>query len=61
MVEGAPDVLGTRSALEHLEQVRPEALRAERDPRHAGAAQEAGELRRHRLGVRLDRYLVRPG
>ena len=39
--ERAPDVVGPRAPLEHLEQPRLEALRAERDARHAAVAQSA--------------------
>ncbi len=56
-----PDVVGSRAPLEHLEQVRLEALGAERDARHAVLAEERGELGRHRLRVRLDRHLVGRG
>jgi len=58
-VHGAPDDLGRRATLEHPEQIRPEALRAERDPGHTGCTKHRGHLARHRLRVRLDRELVR--
>jgi hypothetical protein len=61
MVDGAPDVVGTRAPLEHREQVRPEALRSERDPRDAGGAQRARECGSDRLGVRLHRQLFSGG
>ena len=54
----APDVLGRRPTLQHLEQMRPERLRAERDAGDAVVAEEHGELGRDGLGVRLDRHLV---
>ena len=47
-------VLRPRPALERLEQVRLEALGAERDAVDAVLAQERGELRRDRLRIRLD-------
>ena len=53
-MEGAPDVVRSGNALEHLEQAGREGLRAERDARHAALAQERRELRRHGLRVRLD-------
>src|SRR5581483_745257 len=59
--ERAPYVRRLRTPLEHGEEVRAEALRAERDARHTCAAQRAGELRRHRLRVGLDRDLFRRG
>src|SRR5207237_2669217 len=60
MVEGAPDGLGTGAPLERLEEMGPEALRAERDAVHAGPPQKRRERRRHRLRVRLDCHLTRP-
>ena len=39
-LNGPPDVAGTGNALEHLEQLRPERLRAERDAIHAAFAQQ---------------------
>ena len=48
------DVLRARAPLEHLEQVRLEALRAERDAVDAVLAEQRGEARRDRLGVGLD-------
>ena len=56
-IDGAPDVVRSGNALEHLEQARLEALRAERDAVHAVAAQQRRELGRHRLRVRLDGHL----
>ena len=53
-MERAPDVIRAGTALQDVEQPRLEALRAERDARHTGLAQESRELRRHRLGVGLD-------
>ena len=43
--ERPPHVVGPRAPLEHLEQPWLEALRAERDARHAALAQQRGELR----------------
>ena len=57
-VDGASDVVRARPPVEHREQVRPEALRAQRDAVHAAFAQQPGQLRRHGLRVRLDRHLV---
>ena len=59
--DGASDVVGRSLALEHPEQVRLEALRAERDAGHAVRAQQGGDTLSHRLRVRLDRHLVRRG
>ena len=59
MMHGAPDVVRAGNALEHPQQLRPEGLGTERDARHAGNAQGAGQLRGHRLGVRLDGDLLR--
>ena len=56
---GAADVVGARTALEHLEQVGLEALRSERDPVDAVLAEQRRELRRDRLRVRLDGRLGR--
>jgi hypothetical protein len=50
-----------RAPLEHLEQVRLEALRTQRDTVDAVLAQECCELRGDGLRVRLDRHLVRCG
>src|SRR4051812_6444853 len=58
MVHGAPDVVRPGTALEHLEEARGERLRAERDPRDAGASQQRGQLLRDRLGIALDRHLL---
>ena len=57
-VHGAPDVVRRGTALEHREQVRPEALRAERDPIHATGNEELCELGRDRLRVRLHGQLL---
>ena len=59
MMHGASDVVRMGNTLEHLEQSRPERLRAERDAIHAGGVERAGELRRHRLRIRLDRHFLR--
>ena len=61
IVQGAPDVVRRRPPLEHVEELRLEALRAERDPVHAGLAKQPRERRRHRLRVRLDRDLAGSG
>ena len=53
-MNGAPDVVRTGNALEHLEQARCERLRSERDPRDAAFAQQRRQLGRDRLRVRLD-------
>ncbi len=58
-VHGASYVLGPRPPLERLEQVRLEALGAERDAVDAVLAQQRGQLGRDRLRVRLDRRLGR--
>ena len=50
---------GCAQPFERLEQVRLEALRAERDPVDAVLAQQRGEAGRHRLRVRLDRRFCR--
>ena len=57
-VHCASDVVRAGNALEHLEQRRPERLRAERDAVHAVLAEQRGELRRDGLRVRLDRQLA---
>ncbi len=59
MMHGASDVVRTGNTFEHLQELRSEALRAERHPRDPGAAQSNGKLGRHRLGIRLDRHLQR--
>ena len=59
MMHGAPDVVRTGNTLEHPQQLRPEGLGAERDTGHTRAAQGVRQLRRHRLGVRLDGHLLR--
>ncbi len=56
-MNGAPDVVRTGNALEHLEQPWCERLRPERDPGDAAFAQQRGQLRRDRLRVRLDGHL----
>ena len=57
----ATHVVGSRPPLENVEEVRLEALRPERDPRHAVAAEECGDLGSDRLGVGLDGDLLRFG
>ena len=52
-------VVGRRPPLQHLEQARLEALRAERDAVDSVLAQERGEGGRDRLRVRLDGQLLR--
>ena len=56
--EGPAHDLGGGPALENREQVRLEALRAERDSIDAVLAEQRRELGRHRLRIRLDRHLV---
>ena len=58
-MHGASDVVRLGNALEHREEPRPERLRAERDAVRRRRAQRRGELRRHRLGIRLDRHFFR--
>ena len=58
-VEGAADVVRAGAPLEHREQLRLEALRAERDAGDAGLAQRPGERGRDRLRVRLHGHLGR--
>ena len=53
------DVVRTGNALEHLQQLRPERLRTDRDAIHAAPAEERGQLGRDRLGVRLHGQLLR--
>ncbi len=53
------DVVRGRLPLERLEQMRPERLCAERDASHTRGTQRRHHLRRHRLGIRLDRQLTR--
>src|SRR6266498_984056 len=60
MVKGATVVVGTGAPLEHGKQPGIEALRPERDSRHAALPQKRGELGRHGLRVRLDSDLGRP-
>ncbi len=55
--DGGAHLRGARAALEHLEQVRLEALRPERDAVDAVLAEERCELRRDGLGVCLDGHL----
>ncbi len=57
-VDGTPDVVRAGPSLEHREEVRAEALGAERDAVHAAPPQQLGQLRGHRLRVCLDRHLV---
>jgi hypothetical protein len=59
MMHGASDVVRLGNALEHLEETRPERLRAERDTIRASGVERAGNLRRHSLRIRLDRHFVR--
>ena len=54
---GGADVLRARAPLERLEQVRLEALRAERDAVDPVLAEQRGEAGRDGLGVGLDRRL----
>src|SRR5204863_7160053 len=61
MMHGTPDVVRTRKALEHSEELRRERLRAERDPRRACASEERSQLARDRLRIALDRDLLRSG
>ena len=56
---GTPDIVRGRLALEHLEEPRLEALRAERDPRHAARSKVTRDIDRNRLRVRLDGDLLR--
>src|SRR6266511_4107494 len=58
MVERAPDGVRLGNTLEHLEQMRLEALHSERDAVDAAASQRTRKLRGHRLGIRLDRDLT---
>ena len=58
MVERAPDGFRTGLPLERFEEMRLEALGAERDARHAVAAEQRRELGGDGLGVRLDRDLA---
>ena len=57
-VDRAPDVVRARASFEHREQPRLEALRAERDPRHAAVPQQRPHPGRDRLRIRLDRDLL---
>ncbi len=59
--ERAPHVVGAGAALENVEKVRPEALRAERDTGDSTLPQSPGKLGRHRFRVRLHRDLVGGG
>ena len=59
MMHCVPDVVRTGNTLEHPEELGPERLGAERHTRDACGLQRPGELRRHRLWIRLDRHLVR--
>ena len=56
-MNGAPDIVRTGNALEHLEQLRRERLRAERDPGDAALAQQRRQLGRDRLRIGLDGHL----
>ena len=58
-VHGASDVIRRRATLEHREEPRLEALRAERDAVHTARPEKPSELGRHGLRIRLDRQLVR--
>src|SRR6185437_1605206 len=58
MVERAADAVGARATVEHAEQELVEALRAERDARHAACAEERCELRRDGFGIGLDRHFL---
>ena len=58
-VHRASDVVRRGVPLEHGEQVRLEALRAQRDPVDAALAQQPRQLGSHRLRVRLHGELVR--
>ena len=60
-VHRLPDDIGSRASLENVEQVRLEALRAERDPVHAAVPKEPRERRCDRLRVRLDGHLLGRG
>ena len=57
--ERAANVVRLRAALERVQQMRLERLRTERDSRDARCAKRARELGRDRLGIRLDRHLLR--
>ena len=56
--ERASDVVRPGRPVEHLEQLRLERLRAERDAVDPAPAKQCGELGGHGLRVRLDRQLV---
>ena len=58
-VDRASDVVRSRLPFEYGEQPRLEALRAERDARHALLAQQRRKPRRDRLGIGLDGHLLR--
>ena len=57
-VERAPHVVRAGTPLQHGEQLRLEALGAERDARDAASRSAARERGRDRLGIRLHRHLV---
>src|SRR5262249_4741661 len=59
MGERAPDVVRSGNAIEDAEQLRWERRPAEGDSVDTATAQQGGELRCHRLRVRLDRQLRR--
>ena len=59
MVDGTADVIRTGPPVEHLEEVGPEALRAQRNAGHTPVAQQRRELLGDRLRVCLDRHLGR--
>src|SRR5207244_8192353 len=60
MVERASDGVWLGNTFEHREQMRTEALRAERDAVDAVLTEEHRERGRHRLGIRLDGHLLGP-
>ena len=58
-VDGAPDVVRPGNTIQHVQKGPVEALCANRDTVDTVSAQKLGQLGRHRLGVRLDRHLIR--
>ncbi len=60
-VHRAPDVIGLRPSLQHLQKMRLEALSTERNSIHAALDEQARQLGRHRLRIRLHGELVRVG
>ena len=58
-VHGAPDVVRRGAALEHGEQVRLEALRAERDAVHPRSQEQPASSGVTVSGIRLDGQLLR--